>query len=143
MTGPLPDVDALVRGALAAALPAVAVFTLWPEDWYERLPLVVARAVGGAMPHPRFVGASVIDVQTCSRDRGEASTLVRQAVLALFDACRTQYADSAAGGYLSYFDPGGSSAPTELRAGSAAVAHTDTYRFQATCLLHARPSRAA
>ncbi|WP_431781704.1 hypothetical protein [Streptomyces chumphonensis] len=142
MTPVLPDVDALIRKALTAALPGAATVTLWPDDWYERLPLVVARVASGSLPDPRFLGSSIVDVQACARERSAASLLARQAVAGLFDACRAQFADEEAGGYLSYFDAAASQTPSELRTGSTAVMHTDTFRFQATCVVQARPLRA-
>ncbi|GAA1160923.1 hypothetical protein F4556_005184 [Kitasatospora gansuensis] len=139
MTVPLPDTDALVRGALAAGLAATGaqVFTLWPDDWTSWLPLVVARRVGGSAVDPRGLDAAVIDVQCAAADRSAASLLARQAGAALFDACTAQWPDPAAGGYLSHFGDD-VSGPAEIRTGSPA-AGPDMFRFQATYRVTARP----
>ncbi len=137
MSAVLPDTDALVRGALTAALPGTQVFTLWPDDWASRLPLVTARRVGGAAVDPRGLDAAVIDVQCAAADRNAASLLARQARAALFDACTAQYRDVAAGGYLSHFGDE-AAGPAEIRTGTPA-ASPGLFRFQATYRVTARP----
>jgi len=137
----LPDLDVLVREALTAALPDASVWSLWPEDWAARLPLVVAHRIpGGGAPDPRFLDGALVDVQTCAADRDAASLLARRARAALWDACEAQFASAAAGGYLSRFasEFGG---PTELRTGDDAVLAADAFRFQATYSIQARPAR--
>lgn len=142
MTAVLPDVDTLVRGVLAAGLDGAQVFNLWPDDWYARMPLVVARRTpGSAAIDPRFLDAATVDVQTCAADRAAASLLARQARRALWDACTAQFADDTAGGYLSSFQE--ISGPAELRTGNDAVVHTDVFRIQATYLVQARPAPSA
>ncbi|KDN84377.1 hypothetical protein [Kitasatospora cheerisanensis] len=139
MTALPPDVDALVRGALAAELgPGVTVMTLMPDDWAARLPLVVARALPAAAVDPRGVIAAVVDLQALAADRTEASALARRAWRGLYDACVRQHAESDAGGYLSHFGAGGSS-PAELRTGTPGP-DAQSFRFQATVRLTARPT---
>lgn len=140
MTQVLPDLDILVRAALTAGLPDASVWTLWPDDWAARLPLVVARRVSGGADDPRFLDRALIDVQTCAADRTAASLLARRARAVLWDACANQFASTAAGGYLSrVVDEFGG--PAELRTGNDALSHADAFRFQATYSLQARPTR--
>lgn len=142
MTAVLPDLDTLVREALTAALPDASVFTLWPDDWASRLPLVVARRVAGAADDPRFLDRGLMDVTTCAADRGAASLLARRARAALWDACTAQFASAAAGGYLSRFADE-FEGPAELRTGNDALLHANVFRFQATYSIQARPARTA
>lgn len=138
MTAVLPDLDELVRKALDAALTA-QVFNLWPDDWYERRPLVVARRVpGGGGIDRRFADAAIVDVQACAATRATASLLARQAEAALWDACIAQFSDAGAGGYLSRLDFFTSGGPAELRANTATL-HPDAFTFQATYAIQARP----
>ncbi|MYT30469.1 MULTISPECIES: hypothetical protein [unclassified Streptomyces] len=138
MTPVLPDIDELVRAALTAELPQAKVFTLWPDDWAEHLPLVVARRVAGAAPDPRGLDAALIDVQAAAGDRRAAHYLARQARAVLFDACAAQFSYTDAGGYLSHFQ-GETSGPAEIR-DSHPTPGTDLFRFQATYRLTARPA---
>lgn len=145
MTRVLPDADELVRLAVAAGLTELgvtaSVWTLWPDDWYSRMPLVVARRVpGGAAPDPRGVDAATITLTGCAPTRGAASLLARQARTALFDQCIDQFADIEAGGYLSSFDE--DSAPAEDRT-PGPVLHTDAFRFTGTFRVITRPLPAA
>lgn len=148
MTPVLPDTDELVRLALAAGFTSrdieASVWTLWPDDWYERTaisPLVIARRVpGGPAPDPRFLDAAIITVTTCARERTVSSLLARQARSVLYDQCVAQYRDTDAGGYLSAFFE--SSAPAEDRS-PGAVLHTDAFRFTGTYRITTRPLLAA
>ncbi|AJT67444.2 hypothetical protein T261_5828 [Streptomyces lydicus] len=137
MTAVLPDMDELVRAALTAGLPQANVFTLWPDDWAQRLPLVVARRVAGAAPEPRGLDAALIDVQTAATDRRAAHRLARQARVVLFDACAAQFADAEAEGYLSRFRAE-TSGPAEIR-DTHPTPGADLFRFQATYRITARP----
>nr|WSZ97274.1 hypothetical protein OH820_17860 [Streptomyces sp. NBC_00857] len=137
MTPVLPDIDELVRAALTVELPQAHVFTLWPDDWVERLPLVVARRVAGAAPDPRGLDAALIDVQCASADRRAAHRLARQARVVLFDACAAQFTHPDADGYLSRFTAE-TSGPAELRDPHPAPG-ADLFRFQATYRITARP----
>ncbi|MEU7639877.1 hypothetical protein AB0C11_27930 [Streptomyces sp. NPDC039016] len=136
MTTVLPDTDELVRAALAAGLPTANVFTLWPDDWAARLPLVVARRVAGAAPDPRGLDAALIDVQAAADDRRAAHHLARQARAVLFDACADQFMHADADGYLSHFR-GETAGPAEIRDNRPAPG-ADFFRFQATYQITAR-----
>ncbi len=141
MTPVLPDADELVRLALAAGLAergvTASVWTLWPDDWYTQMPLVVARRVpGGAAPDPRGIDSAAITLTGCASTRAAASRLARQARTALFDQCVDQFADADAGGYLSSF--GEDSAPAEDRT-PGPVLHTDAFRFTGTFHVITRP----
>jgi hypothetical protein len=145
MTHVLPDADILVRKALAAGYTArgitATVWTLWPNDWYEHMPLVVARRVpSGPASDPRFLDAAIVSVTACASDRTAASRLARQTRAVLWDACTAQFGDEEAGGYLSRFFE--SSAPAEDRS-PGPVLHTDAFRFTATYRLTTRPHPAA
>ncbi|MDG4857358.1 hypothetical protein P8605_04165 [Streptomyces sp. T-3] len=138
MTTVLPDVDELVRAALTAGLPSgTSVFTLWPDDWPQRLPLVVARRVAGAALDPRGLDAAVVDVQCAAPDRRTAHRLARQVRAVLFDACAAQFTYPEAEGYLSRFaaEPSG---PAEIR-DTFPTPGADLFRFQATYRITARP----
>lgn len=138
MTPLLPDADELVRAALAAGLPAgTSVFTLWPDDWANRLPLVVAHRVAGAAPDPRGLDAALIDLQCAAVDRRAAHRLARQARAVLFDACAAQFSHPDADGYLSHFGTE-SAGPAEIR-DNRPVPGPDLFRFQATYRITARP----
>jgi hypothetical protein len=140
MTPLMPDVDDLVRKAYTAALPGVTVVTVWPSDWAQQLPLLVARKVpGSAAVDPRGLDRSTISVTTCAATRGEASLLARQARKELFDACTAQFADEEAGGYLSHFNE--LVGPFWQRAGDSALNHSGVYRFEATYQVTSRPHR--
>lgn len=146
MTAVLPDADELVRLALTSRLATMGVtatvVTLWPVEWYDALPLVVARRVpAGATPDPRGLDAATIALQAAHQgSRAAASLLARQAYTALYDACTAQFSSAEAGGYLSSFDKDASSPPAEIRTGDAAVQHTDVFRFAATCRVFTRPT---
>ena len=138
MTTPpvLPDVDELVTSALRAGLPdGVAVRVLWPADWVDVLPLVVARRVGGTAIDPIGLDAATVDVQAAATTRRAASTLARTARVVLLGACRVQW--RGRDGYLSHGED--VSGPFELRTGEP-VAGPDFFRFQATYRVTARPS---
>lgn len=137
MTPVLPDIDELVRAALAAGLPQAHVLTLWPDDWGQRLPLVVARRVAGAAPDPRGLDLALIDVQTAATDRRIAHRLARQARTVLFDACTAQFTHPEAEGYLSHFGAE-TSGPAEIR-DAHPTPGADLFRFQATYRITARP----
>ena len=130
----LPDVDELVTDALRAGLPGVTVRVLWPNDWAERLPLVVARRVAGAAVDPVGLDAAVVDVQVAAPTRREASALARTARTVLLVACRAQFRGTD--GYLSHGED--VSGPFELRTGQP-DSGPDLYRFQATYRITARP----
>lgn len=141
MTAVLPDADELVRLALAAGLTeqgvTASVWTLWPDDWYAQMPLVVARRVpGGAAPDPRGVDSATVTLTACARTRSAASRLARQARTALFGQCNDQFASIEAGGYLSSF--GEDSAPAEDRAPGPQL-HTDAFRFTGVFRVITRP----
>lgn len=142
MTALPPDVDALVRSALAADLgPAVTVMTLMPDTWAQIVsagPLVIARSLPGAAAiDPRGIVTAVIDLQALAADRDLASEISRRAWRALYDACARQWTDPAAGGHLSHFSSG--TLPAELRAGAPGP-DAQSFRFQATIRLTARPT---
>lgn len=138
MTPVLPDVDELVRLAFTAAFPGVTAVTLWPGDWADRMPLLVARKVpGAAAVDPRGLDLSTISVTTCAAEKTEASLLARQARRALFDACLAQFGDAEAGGYLSHFDE--LTSPFLQRSGDAALSHSGVYRYEATYTVTTRP----
>ncbi|WP_411140248.1 hypothetical protein [Streptomyces sp. x-80] len=145
MTALLPDADELVRHALAAGLaergvPA-SLWTLWPDDWYGQMPLVVARRVpGGAAPDPRGVDAAIITLTACASDRRAASLLARQVRTVLYEQCTHQFADAGAGGYLHAFAE--YAAPAEDRA-PGPVLHADVFRFTATYRVITRPHPAS
>ncbi|UQI46720.1 hypothetical protein M1P56_21385 [Streptomyces sp. HU2014] len=130
----LPDVDALVTGALRAGLPGATVRVLWPEQWAGVLPLVVVRRVGGVGQDARGIDSAIIDVQCAARTRREASLLARRARVVLAEACATQY--RGVDGYLTHFAD--VSGPHELRTG-APSAGPDLFRFQATYRVICRP----
>ncbi|ANZ19951.1 hypothetical protein ACH4YO_19220 [Streptomyces noursei] len=130
----LPDVDALVVDALRTGLSGATVRVVWPEDWADRLPLVVARRVPGGSSNPLGVDVALIDVQCAAPDRRDASRLARTARVALAEACRDQF--RGADGYLSRFED--VSGPAEIRVGEPA-AGPDLFRFQATYRVTARP----
>ncbi|MEU7200267.1 hypothetical protein [Streptomyces sp. NPDC045470] len=135
MTYPvLPDMDALVIGALQAGMKGVSVRVLWPEHWTEALPLVVARRVGGTAADARGIDSALVDVQCAASTRREASRLARVARAVLANACADQYA--GADGYLSHFED--VSGPAELRTGAPSTG-PDFFRFQATHRVTARP----
>lgn len=141
----LPDADELVRKALTAGLVTrsivASVWTLWPDDWYEQRPLIVARRVpGGPAPDPRFLDAGIITVTACAATRTAASLLARQTRAVLYDQCVAQFADADSGGYLSAFFE--SSAPAEDRS-PGPVLHTDAFRFTGTYRITTRPLPAA
>ncbi|MFD7101932.1 hypothetical protein [Streptomyces celluloflavus] len=145
MTPVLPDADTLVRLALTAGLAergiTASVWTLWPDDWYTRMPLVVARRVpGGAAPDPRGLDSATITLTACASTRTAASLLARQVRALLFDRCADQFAAVEAGGYLSSF--GEDSAPVEDRTPGPTL-HTDVYRFTGTFRVTTRPLSAA
>ena len=145
MTLVLPDADMLVRKALVAGYAGrgitATVWNLWPDDWYEQRPLVVARRViSGPASDPRFLDAAIVAVTTCASDRTAASLLARQTRAVLWDACVAQFSDAEAGGYLSHFFE--SSAPAEDRS-DGPVLHSDAFRFTATYRLTTRPHPAA
>ncbi|UQA94929.1 phage tail termination protein [Streptomyces halobius] len=130
----LPDVDALVGDALRHGLSAATVRVAWPDDWADRLPLVVARRVPGGSSNPLGIDVALIDVQAAAMDRREASRLARVARVVLADACRGQYRGTD--GYLSRFED--VSGPAEIRTGEP-TAGPDLFRFQATYRVTARP----
>ncbi|MGW1837081.1 phage tail termination protein [Streptomyces sp. NPDC002067] len=130
----LPDVDALVAAALRDGLSGAAVRVLWPADWADQLPLVVARRVPGGSANPQGIDVALIDVQCAAADRLAASRLARLARVALADACRTQY--RGADGYLIRFED--VTGPAEIRVG-APEAGPDLFRFQAAYRVTARP----
>ncbi|AUG87143.1 hypothetical protein HOS58_gp11 [Streptomyces phage Attoomi] len=130
----LPDVDGLVVAALADGLKDATVRVAVPEDWPDRLPLVVARRVPGGSADARGIDVALVDVQTLAQDRREASRLARVARVVLADACRSQF--RGPDGYLSRFND--VSGPAEIRTGEPA-AGPDLFRFQATYRVTARP----
>ncbi|MEV3856064.1 hypothetical protein AB0J38_17285 [Streptomyces sp. NPDC050095] len=130
----LPDVDELVTSALREALPDVTVRVLWPADWTERLPLVVARRVAGSAVDINGLDAAVIDVQCAAVSRRDASRLARITRAALLAACRSQF--QGADGYLSHGED--VTGPVELRTGAPETG-PDLFRFQATYRVTARP----
>lgn len=129
-----PDLDLLVTGALRAADLGARVFVLMPDNPADELPLIVAHQVPGGTATRMGTVTGVVDVQTLASTRRAASDLAREAVRALTDACRGQYADS--GGYLSRCTtPGG--APAEIRTGAPSPGPS-LFRFQVTCQVSAR-----
>ncbi|UQA92864.1 phage tail termination protein [Streptomyces halobius] len=130
----LPDVDALVVDALREGLSGATVRVAWPDDWADRLPLIVARRVPGGSSNPLGIDVALIDVQAAATDRREASRLARVARVVLADACRGQCRGTD--GYLSRFAD--VSGPAEIRTGEP-TAGPDLFRFQATYRVTARP----
>lgn len=138
MTPVLPDADTLVRLAYAAAFPDATVVNMWPGNWADRMPLLVARKVpGAAAVDPRGLDRSTISVTVCAADREAASLMARQARTALFDACVSQFSDAGAGGYLSHFAE--LVGPFWQRLGDAALNHSGVYRYEATYQVTTRP----
>lgn len=141
MTPVLPDTDDLVREALTAGYAThgitATVWTLWPDDWYARRPLTVARrAPGGAAADVRFLESAFVTVTSCAASRPDASLLARQSRAILVEQCSAQFASETAGGYLShFFDVSG---PAEDRS-PGPVLHTDAFRFTATYRITSRP----
>lgn len=129
-----PDLDALVTDALRAGMPEATVRVLWPTDWADRLPLVVARRVGGASPNVG-VDVALVDIQCAARDRRAASALARTARTVLMAACRAQFAGPD--GYLTRCQE--LAGPAEIRTGDP-MPEPDLFRFQATYRVTARPS---
>lgn len=132
----LPDTDALVTDALRASMPTSYVCVLWPDDWSEKLPLIVARRVSGTAPDFRGIDAAVIDVQCAATTRREASLIARTARVVLATACRDQFQGDD--GYLTRFEE--VTGPAELRVG-APDNGPDLFRFQATYRVTSRPTR--
>ncbi|KWT60600.1 hypothetical protein ADL21_18280 [Streptomyces albus subsp. albus] len=130
----LPDVDALVTDALRAGLSGATVCVLWPDDWPDRLPLVVAHRVPGGSSNPLGIDVALVDVQCAAPDRRDASSLARVARVVLAEACRNQF--RGPDGYLSRFED--VTGPAEIRTGTPA-AGPDLFRFQATYRVTARP----
>ncbi|MGK5728180.1 phage tail termination protein [Streptomyces sp. URMC 124] len=130
----LPDVDALVVDALREGLGGAQVRVLWPADWADQLPMVVARRVPGGRSDARGIDVALIDVQAVARDRREASRLARVARVVLADACRSQH--RGPDGYLARFED--VTGPAEIRTGEP-EAGPDLFRFQATYRVTARP----
>ncbi|QMU72140.1 hypothetical protein [Streptacidiphilus sp. P02-A3a] len=135
MTAPLPDVESLVHAALRDGLPGAAVRVMWPAEWADVLPLVVARRVSGvAVPGPGL-DVAVIDVQSAAPTRPAAGLLARQVRPALLAAARAQY--RGADGYLGHVEE--SAGPVELRAGVPSPG-SDLFVFTATYRVTARPT---
>ncbi|MFF2808639.1 hypothetical protein ACFVT2_15980 [Streptomyces sp. NPDC058000] len=130
----LPDMDALVTDALRAGLSGATVRVLWPDDWADRLPLIVARRVLGGSSNPLGIDMALIDVQCAAPDRRDASRLARTARVALAEACRAQF--RGADGYLIRFED--VSGPAEIRVGQPQPC-PHLFRFQATYRVTARP----
>ncbi|KIZ17330.1 hypothetical protein [Streptomyces natalensis] len=130
----LPDVDALVVDAFRDGLSGATIRVAWPEDWTDRLPLVVARRVPGGSSNPLGIDVALIDVQAAATDRREASRLARVARVVLADACLKQW--QGPDGYLSRFED--VTGPAEIRTGEP-TAGPDLFRFQATYRVTARP----
>ncbi|MGG7570377.1 hypothetical protein [Streptomyces sirii] len=127
--------DALVVDALRDGLTNAAVRVAWPDDWADRLPLVVARRVPGGSANPLGIDMALIDVQCAATDRREASRLARVARVVLADACVKQW--HGPDGYLSRFED--VTGPAEIRTGEP-TAGPDLFRFQATYRVTARPN---
>ncbi|WP_309248669.1 hypothetical protein [Streptomyces sp. MNP-20] len=130
----LPDVDGLVTAALRQGLSGATVRVMWPQDWADRLPLVVAARVPGGTTDARGLDVALVDVQAVATDRREASRLARVARVVLADACRAQY--RGPDGYLSRFAD--VSGPAEIRTGAPSPG-PELFRFQATYRVTARP----
>ncbi|MGG7572590.1 hypothetical protein [Streptomyces sirii] len=126
--------DALVVDVLRDGLKGATVRVLWPEDWADALPLVVARRVAGAAVDPLGLDAAVIDVQCAAPSRRDASALARTARAILLNACRSQF--TGMDGYLSHGED--VAGPFEIRTGNPTPG-PDFFRFQATYRVTARP----
>ncbi|MFE0187739.1 hypothetical protein [Streptomyces sp. NPDC058989] len=126
--------DALVVDALRDGLSGATVRVAWPDDWADRLPLVVARRVPGGSSNPLGIDVALIDVQAAATDRREASRLARVARVVLANACLKQR--QGADGYLSRFED--VTGPVEIRTGEP-TAGPDLFRFQATYRVICRP----
>jgi len=135
VTAPLPDVESIVLAALRDGLPGAAVRVVWPADWAEVLPLVVARRVSGAAVPGPGLDVAVVDVQSAAPTRPAAALLARRVRPALLAAARTQYA--GADGYLGHVEE--TAGPVELRAGSPTPG-PDLFVFGSTYRVTARPT---
>lgn len=132
------DPEKLIMSALAHYMPDVSgrIYALVQRGWDKEDFLVVRATGGGASRQPHLYKVCYFEIEAFSDSRGGASLLSRRSAEAMIQAARDNFRDEVA--YL--FDHREINAPWLVHDGLSSK-HGDTFMFQSTHRISARPLR--